>query len=552
MKLGIIRDMRFLAMLAILPLAAFGKALSVPTLPLCEYADTEVSTNIPIRVNLERLDRMRFVLELLPTATNDVEVLIGHDADTNGVPTVEPYVIPFPHVGVGQNDDWVRTNFLNAAEILSAGYADWVDAKVGVDLDNGLYKFTATFPVDPPEATELFVGDLSVCVTNAGEYVFLLEKGVEYSFGTNPFDATVDYSVQDDLVPPAPLFASWWGGDDNGVWTVDGGESRLYWPTLFGYGTCLWEPTFFGSPDVMHIASDGGSNFEAILNDYPYPEWASYEWSSDDENIVIGSPFSRETHVWFYDMPSWRSSSLRVVATIGTNTLESVLNFTYGRNSEPQVYPALISPNVVVKDGKRRKLQVDFSSDRDEDGGTLRLTCTQGRDKIALWSAETGGTQVDFERSWSCRSFSGFECYIAGTNTSESVDDVVFSLTYIPESGGDSTTESGSVTVVDYVSEPISSVECPILPDRPYTNPCAIQQGRPEAFWTILLPTSAPSSWLSWRAKEGQASFPNGNVGQMVLVDSSSSTLLLEALIYGYDDEPDPIEFKVDVVQEEE
>ena len=75
-------------MLAILPLAAFGKALSVPTLPLCEYADTEVSTNIPIRVNLERLEWMRFALELSPTATNDIEVLIGHDADTNGVLSV--------------------------------------------------------------------------------------------------------------------------------------------------------------------------------------------------------------------------------------------------------------------------------------------------------------------------------------------------------------------------------------------------------------------------------------------------------------------------------
>ena len=95
MKLGIIRDMRFLAMLAILPLAAFGKALSVPTLPLCEYADTEVSTNIPIRVNLERLDRMRFALELSPTATNDIEVLIGHDADTNGVLSVEESRIAF-------------------------------------------------------------------------------------------------------------------------------------------------------------------------------------------------------------------------------------------------------------------------------------------------------------------------------------------------------------------------------------------------------------------------------------------------------------------------
>ena len=83
-------------------------------------------------------------------------------------------------------------------------------------------------------------------------------------------------------------------------------------------------------------------------------------------------------------------------------------------------------------------------------------------------------------------------------------------------------------------------------------NPCTVQQGRPEAFWAILLPTNAPSSWLSWRAKEGQASFPNGNEGSMVLVDSSSSALVLEALINGYDDEPDPIEFKVDVVQAEE
>lgn len=68
----------------------------------------------------------------------------------------------------------------------------------------------------------------------------------------------------------------------------------------------------------------------------------------------------------------------------------------------------------------------------------------------------------------------------------------------------------------------------------------------------MLLPTNVPASWLSWHAKEGQVSFQNGNVGYMVLVDSSSSAFVLEALIYGYDDEPDPIEFYVDVVQEEE
>ena len=56
-------------MLALLPLAAFGRTLSAPTLPPPEFADTEVSTNIPIRVNLERLEKMRFALELAPTAT---------------------------------------------------------------------------------------------------------------------------------------------------------------------------------------------------------------------------------------------------------------------------------------------------------------------------------------------------------------------------------------------------------------------------------------------------------------------------------------------------
>ena len=95
MKDGIIRPMRFFAILTILPLAAFGKTVTVEPLPPSEFADTEVSTNIPIHVNLERLDWMRFVLELSPTATNDIEVLIGHDADTNGVLSVGESCIAF-------------------------------------------------------------------------------------------------------------------------------------------------------------------------------------------------------------------------------------------------------------------------------------------------------------------------------------------------------------------------------------------------------------------------------------------------------------------------
>ena len=55
-----------------------------------------------------------------------------------------PRELPFPHVGFGQDDEWVAANFTNATEILAVGYPQWVDAQVGEGLTNGLYKFTAT------------------------------------------------------------------------------------------------------------------------------------------------------------------------------------------------------------------------------------------------------------------------------------------------------------------------------------------------------------------------------------------------------------------------
>ena len=48
--------MRFVAILAILPAVAFG--VTVETLPQSEYADTEVSTNIPFAVSFDTMSGM--------------------------------------------------------------------------------------------------------------------------------------------------------------------------------------------------------------------------------------------------------------------------------------------------------------------------------------------------------------------------------------------------------------------------------------------------------------------------------------------------------------
>lgn len=242
---------------------------------------------------------------------------------------------------------------------------------------------------------------------------------------------------------------------------------------------------------------------------------------------------------------------LSVEAWLGAYPLVSCLRPTYGTNDTPQMGASLSVPEIVVVDGKRRKLRVEVPVGSPETDCMIYLTCLKGRDHVALWNAETNGNVVAFDHEWRRSAFNGFECYVAGTNTSESVGDVVFRLDFVSEAGKTNSV-SKCLTAVDYISEPISSLENTLDPERPYMNPCTIRSGRPETFWAILLPDDAPLSWLTWHAKVGNATFPEGNVGRRVLVDSTSSGLVLEVRINSYDDEPDPIEFKIDVVREDQ
>ena len=69
-------------MFAILPAAAVG--VTVETLTVSEYADTEVSTNIPFAVDFAAMSRMGFSISLDASPTNCVEAAIGTDTDNDG------------------------------------------------------------------------------------------------------------------------------------------------------------------------------------------------------------------------------------------------------------------------------------------------------------------------------------------------------------------------------------------------------------------------------------------------------------------------------------
>ena len=68
-------------------ISAFG--VTVSALPQSEYADTEASTNIAFAVERPAMTRIEFTVALDATPTNNVEVAIGTDANSDGNLAVE-------------------------------------------------------------------------------------------------------------------------------------------------------------------------------------------------------------------------------------------------------------------------------------------------------------------------------------------------------------------------------------------------------------------------------------------------------------------------------
>ena len=392
-------------------------------------------------INRDTNDLVTAVLEL--SRDGDVSVT------TNGVAAYLPRVLPFPHSGFGQDDEWVMANFTNATEILAVGYPQWVDAQVGEGLTNGLYKFTATISDDPPETVQLVVGDLSVAVTNAGEYVFILEKGMDYEYGIIPFMTNVSYSAVDDVPQTRGTVRGGLRslpGDAMRTWTVDGGYGNEP-QTEYALGRVWWLPFFFGSPDVSHIGPENDTQtFAANFVDCRQPPVASYLWSASN-GLTVQSPNAQTTQITVDSMPSWAQADISVTATFGGHELNSYLEgFTYGTNSTPQVHLSLNVPDAVllnsnvVSAAKVAAAGWSFWSDAPT-SGVVRVFCVSGADKVLV---------PGLVGEWAVSDSYSVAATLEGIGTSAAIGDIVFRMEFC---GGDATNTTEKATTVVRVGD---------------------------------------------------------------------------------------------------
>lgn len=64
---------------------ASARQITIPPQPVSPYADTEVSTNVVLQTRRSDVREVKLHLQLEGTPTNDLEVALGCDVNTNGV-----------------------------------------------------------------------------------------------------------------------------------------------------------------------------------------------------------------------------------------------------------------------------------------------------------------------------------------------------------------------------------------------------------------------------------------------------------------------------------
>ncbi len=417
------------------------------------WRNAVLHTNASVMVDAE--------MELL--RNGDRRIVLG------GVTNFIERVLPFAHSGFGQDEEWVAANFTNAAEIASSGgYAAWVDAQVGVGLTNGLYKLTIDVAEDPPETTLVTIGDLSVAVTNAGEYVFLLEKGVEY-----PFAASVDcstnftYTLSDDVAREDMLFvrAKLPGESGDGQWSQS--EARTYKPPFYSF--VLFEPTLKVTPGEWSPSSLSPTRtFTATVVDVP-PALAisDCQWTSiGDADVSISSPTQMTTEVGcMFPQAYGREVALQLDVLAGGTRLQSSYRYTiedYNTGDYDTTVSGGDAPPAVVVESHPRVVFFERGGPNlnPSDVACRYRVASAGTFTVALTGdacivKDAGGNQVPDGYSWTvdgaCEGVRHFS--VLDTLRSSSQTGSVFNVTFEPDDGESPLSAESAVTFVEWSTE---------------------------------------------------------------------------------------------------
>ena len=86
---------KMLPILASLPFALFAAKTAAPHLPCGELPNTEVATNLVLRIDADKTARLVFTIEAVNSPSNSLSVAVGRDANGDGDLSLEEADVVF-------------------------------------------------------------------------------------------------------------------------------------------------------------------------------------------------------------------------------------------------------------------------------------------------------------------------------------------------------------------------------------------------------------------------------------------------------------------------
>ncbi len=488
-------------------------------------------TNTPVNAQIELRASGDFV-----TRSNEVEAVYRYiddfDWDGDGILNINDGAPCWFDGDYAGQDEWTR---------------EYVDECVGSGLENGYYKLTAIFPSGYFRRTQLCVGDERIVVAEPGEYVFLLEKGIEYPIEMEPFvdgvlfDAVDDIPDEDGLMMPLTLGQ----GRREGKWSRDEGRLVLDPPRLGVAGCVMWTPKLCVSPDGWNPSvADPSEVFTAVLFDRT--DWMtepSYRWSGVSGLVSVDSPNAISTRMtWEAGPPA--SVWARLVVSFGDVQLESDLSVEYENEDEWRgtfafSVDSLPDTLFVNNDNDLGGAAPDMNSPQPYDDD---IPCAEIR--IASTHPTNGTIRVDNLTGFIGDVYDGYlmqDIVFSGqtwpvSDSTEHTEMLYFNameksagfetsqikVRWIPEVGPERT-YTRRFTVVEPVAEPICTEMKTVTVDGETVNlvynPCGVAVGRDAYFKIKVKPDAYPDSMIEWKASgDGAVSFVGAGCGREVCV----------------------------------
>ena len=112
--------LKMLPLLASLPFALFAAKTAAPRLPAGELPNTEVATNLILRIDATKTERLVFTIEADNSPSNSLSVAVGRDANGDGDLSLEEADVVFG-LDCGEWFEARTANGVVASEAVQAG-----------------------------------------------------------------------------------------------------------------------------------------------------------------------------------------------------------------------------------------------------------------------------------------------------------------------------------------------------------------------------------------------------------------------------------------------